>query len=429
MHSQVNLSTRWSGVNIYGALDRNLDLDAGTRTDLLPTLRFSFPAFAPFKSEKEQTTTNLMAPLYLALSSDFSNYSYKKDNEGVVNRKKYSAMDNYLNLTFPQNLFGFLVFSPNFNYQETWYYVFKTDLSEKQNVRPESFARRGVLGLSTSLKTTLFGAFYPKIWKLCGIRHVMTPTVGFSWHPEIKKHDEYVSYTGRGGSGGKQESINFNLSNLFQIKVKDKDKEKKFDLVNFNLSSGYNFVARTHKLAKLSYSLRSDFIRGLNFSLSATHDFYDEKTGELKRRFPRLIYFSLNTDLSFQGRESLGGEEKEGGESGLREEPKGWGIRISHRYSESKFYGTTSKSQWVSSSLDLWLTKNWQLGYVNRFDFQSKKITEQSFDLYRDMHCWEGRFSWVIQGYRSGYYFKINIKSLPEVKIEKSPAGLRGMFF
>jgi hypothetical protein len=125
----------------------------------------------------------------------------------------------------------------------------------------------------------------------------------------------------------------------------------------------------------------------------------------------------------------LGGEEKEGGESGLREEPKGWGIRISHRYSESKFYGTTSKSQWVSSSLDLWLTKNWQLGYVNRFDFQSKKITEQSFDLYRDMHCWEGRFSWVIQGYRSGYYFKINIKSLPEVKIEKSPAGLREMFF
>jgi lipopolysaccharide assembly outer membrane protein LptD (OstA) len=428
LHSQVNLSTRWSGASIYGALDRNLDLDAGTRTDLLPTLRFSFPAFTPFKSEKGETTTDWYRSLYLTFSSDFSNYSYKEDNEGVVDRKKYSTMDNYLNLIFPQNLFGFLVFSPNFNYQETWYYVFKTDLSEKQNLRPESFARRGVLALSTSFKTTLFGTFYPKIWKLCGIRHVVTPTVGFSWHPEIKKHDEYVSYTGKGGSGGKQESMNFNLSNLFGIKIKDKDKEKKFDIFNFNLGTGYNFVAKAHKLANLSSSLRSNFIRGLDFSFSATHDFYDEKTGELKKRFPRLVYFSLNTNLSLQGKGLSEKSEEESGSSGVQAGGI-WGLTISHSYSETKSYGTVSKNHWVNLSLDLWLTKNWHLGYVNRYDFPSKKITEQSFDLYRDMHCWEGRFSWVIQGYRSGYYFKINIKSLPEVKIEKSRGGLREMFF
>jgi lipopolysaccharide assembly outer membrane protein LptD (OstA) len=424
LHSQVNLSTRWSGASIYGALDRNLNLDLGTRTDLLPTLRFSFPAFTPFKSGKGQTTTNWLGSLYLTLSSDFSNYSYKKDFGGVVNRKKYSTMDNYLNLTFPFNLFGFLVLSPNFNYQETWYYVFKTDLSERQNVFSESFARRGIFGLSLNANTTLFGTFYPKISKLYGIRHVMTPAVSFSWHPEIKKHNEYVSYTGRGGSGGKQESINFNLSNLFWIKVKDKDKEKKFELLNFNLSTGYNFLAKTHKLANLSSSLRSNFIRGLDFSFSAAHDFYDEKTGELKKRFPRLIYFSLNTNLFFTGKN----REEKAGELGAGVGSV-WGLRISHSYSETHSFSRVFKNHWVSSSLDLWLTKNWHLGYVNRYDFQSKKITEQSFDLYRDMHCWEGRFSWVLQGFRSGYYFKINIKSLPEVKIEKSPGGLREMIF
>ena len=72
---------------------------------------------------------------------------------------------------------------------------------------------------------------------------------------------------------------------------------------------------------------------------------------------------------------------------------------------------------------------NWHLNYLNRYDFEEKKITEQTFELYRDMHCWEGRFTWVLQGYRQGYYFRINIKALPEVKIEKSRGGLREMLF
>jgi len=87
------------------------------------------------------------------------------------------------------------------------------------------------------------------------------------------------------------------------------------------------------------------------------------------------------------------------------------------------------KTHWASLSVDLWLTENWHLDYLNRYDFEDEKITEQTFELYRDMHCWEGRFTWVLQGYRQGYYFRINIKALPEVKIEKSRGGLREMLF
>jgi len=69
------------------------------------------------------------------------------------------------------------------------------------------------------------------------------------------------------------------------------------------------------------------------------------------------------------------------------------------------------------------------LNYHNRYDFAENKITEQTFEFYRDMHCWEGRFTWIATGYREGYYFRINIKALPEVKIEKSRGGLREVFF
>ncbi|MCK4385318.1 MAG: hypothetical protein KAW52_03555, partial [candidate division Zixibacteria bacterium] len=103
-----------------------------------------------------------------------------------------------------------------------------------------------------------------------------------------------------------------------------------------------------------------------------------------------------------------------------------WSVNISHRFSKSR---EGNKNHWASTSLRLPLTKHWLLNYLNRYDFAEKKITEQTFELYRDMHCWEGRFTWIVSGYREGYYFRINIKALPEIKIEKSRKGIREIFF
>jgi len=103
-----------------------------------------------------------------------------------------------------------------------------------------------------------------------------------------------------------------------------------------------------------------------------------------------------------------------------------WSVNISHRFSKSR---GGSENHWATMSLRLPLTRHWLLNYLNRYDFTEKKITEQTFELYRDMHCWEGRFTWIVSGYRQGYYFRINIKALPEIKIEKSQKGIREIFF
>ena len=47
------------------------------------------------------------------------------------------------------------------------------------------------------------------------------------------------------------------------------------------------------------------------------------------------------------------------------------------------------------------------------------RITGQSYSFYRDLHGWEARFRWTPSGVRNGYFFKINIKELPQVKFER----------
>ena len=204
-----------------------------------------------------------------------------------------------------------------------------------------------------------------------------------------------------------------------------------------NFSSAYNFLAKERKLSNLSTTLRSSAIRNVGLTFSASHDFYDKNTGRLKLLSPRWIYFSFDTRVSFRGswqeRKAETVEEFEGltpPEEGLRGSSgrvtQTWSVSISHRFSKTR---GASENHWASLSLGLPLTRHWLLDYRNRYDFAEEKIIEQTFEIYRDMHCWEGRFTWIVNGYRQGYYFRINIKALPEIKIEKSQKGIREMLF
>ncbi|MDE0462044.1 MAG: hypothetical protein OXH93_06540, partial [Caldilineaceae bacterium] len=51
------------------------------------------------------------------------------------------------------------------------------------------------------------------------------------------------------------------------------------------------------------------------------------------------------------------------------------------------------------------------------------KISAQSLSLYRDLHCWEARFSWYPAGFNKGFFFKINIKDIPQIKFEHRRGG------
>jgi lipopolysaccharide assembly outer membrane protein LptD (OstA) len=422
IHSQASLNSKYSGAGIYLAFDQVENLDTDSKTLRLPTFKITQPSFSPFKSKSDQPKRWYQS-LYLSFSSSFQNYYSKARLNENFTRKKFMTVDNALHLDFPQTLFGWLILSPGLNYRESWYYVYETDQS-KGKVKANSPARRGTYSLGLNARTTLYGTFHTKLGPVTGIRQVMTPSLAFVFVPEIKRHQAYVSYTGVGSGGGKAQSLNFSFTHLLQMKTQKEGKEKKFELFNYTLSTSYNFLAKERKLSNFASSLRSNAIPGIGFELAFTHDPYNPTTKELDLSHLRLLNFSLNTDLSYNG---VWGAQKdeEGQKSGGRE----YNLSLNHRYSETRYSPGTIKNHWISLSLDFWLTQKWHISYLTRYDFSLKQLSEQTFTFYRDLHCWEGHFTWIVNGYRQGYYFRINIKSLPEVKIEKGMAGIRELVY
>lgn len=423
IHSSASLSTKYSEAGIYIALDQLENLDENSKTLKLPTFRISKSSFSLFKSAADQPKRWYQS-LYLSFSSSFQNYYSKTELTEGFTRKKFSTLDNSISLSFPQKLFGYIVLSPSFNYRGSFYYVFETDQSEEKGIKANSFAHRSSYSLGLNASTTIYGTFSPKIGPVSGIRQVITPSLGFSFVPGIKKHLDYVSYTGVGSGSSKAQSLNFSLSHLLQVKTQKEGKEKKFELFGYTLSSGYNFLAQEHKLSNLSSRLWSNAIPGINFELSFTHDPYNLVTKELQLSRLRLLNLSLSTSLFHRG--TLPFRSKKGEQEKSR---KGYVLSLSHRYSETREATGIYKNHWLSLSLDFWLTEKWHISYDTRYDFTSKELTEQSFVFRRDLHCWEGSFTWITTGYREGYYFRINIKALPEVKVEKGMAGLRELIY
>ena len=67
--------------------------------------------------------------------------------------------------------------------------------------------------------------------------------------------------------------------------------------------------------------------------------------------------------------------------------------------------------------------------YDTRYSIEDKTVASQSLNILRDMHCWQGEFTWIPSGPIAGYYVKIYIKSLPDIKVEKSEGGISGRYY
>lgn len=67
--------------------------------------------------------------------------------------------------------------------------------------------------------------------------------------------------------------------------------------------------------------------------------------------------------------------------------------------------------QTLGLSGDVSITPKWKVNFRTGFDFDTKKFSYTQIDFYRDLHCWEMRFSWIPSGFRKSWTFGINVKA------------------
>ncbi len=346
-------------------------------------------------------------------------------------------------LTDVRTLLGFIRVSPRFSYSGVYY---SRDQSGAEN------QLGGVWSAGVGVNTAIFGTFRPNLGPLRAIRHVITPSAAFAYQPQNQSllyqdangifRSRFDGVTGISLSGGEAKAINFGLRNDIHAKWGDPTHPKVLNnLVLLNTTGSYNILAKkggAKPLSDISTALQFRPIQLSNFDFGFLNNPYDGK----------LLNFSASTGISFQGQSRYGvGDEailtEPGAEAvrapnaltpqGLTSTALPWQATASIYYQKSRGRAVTggytpwSSTARLNGSTGLNLSKNWRVDYLCQFDLKAGTMVSQFFTVKRELHCWEMQFTRSISGdVGNEYYFKINVKNLPEVYYEQGSRALRG---
>lgn len=401
-----------------------------------------------------------------------------KTSDSTITKMDHLSSANH-NLNFslnsPKRYFGWLYLNQGMQVNEDWFdrtTDYTTDSARTQiaSTEKKGFAARHLFTYNISANTKIYGTFQPNLGPVHALRHVATPSLGFSYRPDFSDprwgYFERVTLQGSRGDStirrdrfggstptGKTASMNMSLGNLFQMKTGTEDNPKKIDLFNLNFSTGHNFAAKELKQADLTSSLFANPAQNLSISLGASHSFYvfDYRLGRTINRFLykdgrflRLTNVNLGASFRLQSksRETGGTGETPPAEGQTEEEETLPAVK--DRFAPQQFFSDTAVPWQASFSLtynysrfdprrpiktaqlsvdnvEIKLTKNWRVGMSGQFDWREKRIVDQRYTIYRDLHCWEMQFFWTPTGFSKGFYFRLGIKAplLQDLKLER----------
>lgn len=453
-------------VTITGSASYSQNFSTGTGSLRLPQLNIAINQFYLFKP-KDGIRKGLLENINVNTGFNFVNSVNVEEGEFFKKEmwdKLQTGLTNKVNLSTNTTIAKYFTFSLAANVDN----ALTTKVLEKKynpiTNKVETNFNRKIAGFSTfstsgSLQTTLYGTkLFKKGSKIMGIRHMMTPSVGFSYSPDFgnEKFGYYKNYYDAAGaitpysifsggvigspSQGETASINFNIANNIEMKIRsDKDslgvkKIKLFD--NLSISGGYNFAAEKYKWSIFNISGQSSFFDSkLRINTSLTVDpyrSYFESGSDNRIRTEDFGHFSIQgfniqlnyplSEIIFGKKEELSKKYHQIGEirnevyyfddDGYARFHQPWSLDISAQYSYNKTstrFGNKVASLGVNGRISL--TPYWSVNGSTRYDIVSKKLAYTRLGFSRDQRSFSINFNWVPFGQYKVYDFFIGIKA------------------
>jgi hypothetical protein len=376
---------------------------------------------------------------------------------------------------------GPLQIAPNISYRERWYAqkFFRTwnDQTEKLDTSiQKGFYSAREMSVGLSFNTAIFGKYQTKNKEahIQAIRHVIRPTFGFNYKPDLMEPYYYREQVDTAGnevllsvfdgsifgpfSPGKSGGISFGIDNNLEMKVRDtkdstsKDGTKIVKLIDgFGISGGYNFLADSFKLSTFNLYARSYLFEKINITANAVLDPYkrDAKTGRPINEYAwenggksigSIVSGSVNISTTLQSKKKDESQKsademiKQQGDNMsqdqmmqqldyVRRNPAEftdfnipWSVSIGANLSYAKVLQPdyTFKNE-ISSSFnftgDFNISPKWKVGATGFYDLRNFKLQSLTTFISRDLHCWQMSINITPVGLYRSFNISINPKS------------------
>lgn len=506
--SSISYSRNWGGkVNLsINALHSQNSRDS-SYAFTLPNITLSVSTFYPFKQKtrvgKEKPWEKISFGYSTSLQNkiNFKESEFKEEfgTQAFTDRFK-NGMSHNFNIGLPSfQLFKYLNFNPSISYGQNWFFraseaVYDAETNKVVLQQGSQFGHFGITqnySGSVSMSTRLYGMFnFGRYSTVQAIRHVISPSVSLSLSPEkgtyangyrtynytdvngVDQEYQYNIYTGQLLSApgkGKSATASISIGNNLEAKMRDpsdstgKGSKKVKLLDQLNFSTGYNFLADSLKMNKISASMSTNLFGKVNISASAGFDPYAiHLVGTRPVRFNqyavtagqglmRFTNASASASYSISGKGQINGNdgrEDSGSPADYYQRiyyhpvtgeyiPGGWlyytnpnvpwsmnfntnfGCNVNPIYNKdtAALENDVKYTATLGVSGNIKLTPRMSINASSGYDFIAKKITTTQISATYDLHCFNIAVSWVPLGTWQSYSFKIaaNAASLADL--------------
>ena len=486
VNNQINSSIAYNKGFANGKynLTTNARVSQNTTTrDVLiafPEVTFTVSSFTPFKPKYKSVADKWYENISMNYTTSFRNEVRTKDSILFKSRKN----NEFANFFDTSGRYGMVHTIPiQTSFKVLKFYTLSTSITLNeywygQTIRKDTFngavVNQNVNGFERALtytprvgiNTRYYGIKNFAKGKITAIRHVLSPSVDFSYNPDygLARYGYYQNYTNNQGEikqysifeqgivgspgVGRQGNVGFALDNNFEMKIKTgKDTAQKVEKIqvfeSIRLGGSYNLFADSLNLSNINIAGRTKLFKNVSINASTNIDPYVneiKKSNELNTIYRVNEFYAngggklglitdanIGLNASFNAntfkKKTTTKKVYEGELKYINDLPEEyydfnipWTLAINYsigynRYNNLNNPANPNYIQTLNFNGDFNLTSNWKIGYTSGYDIKNKQVTFTSIDFIRQLHCWEFKLNWIPIGTRQSFLFTINVKS------------------
>lgn len=449
-----------------------------------PNMNFRMTQIYPFRKKGKGSNLKWYDNIGVSYSAELRNSIQTKEDELFKTplSKWNNGFKHSIPLSTTINLIKDVSLTPSFNYDGV---LFLNSIEknwvrdtaggpghvETDTINGLHYAHNYRASVSLGYNPTIYGMYmFKPNSKIYAIRHVIRPSISVSYLPKLGvKNSKYekvyydddgaahnysifenkiysIARTPEKASG----SVQLTLDNNLEMKVRNdkdttgKEEFKKIKLLeSLKISASYDMFADSLNWSTIRISARTKIFRDkMNIDLTATLDPYLMnadlvKVNKYNGGLGRLTNVTLTTGWQFSSDNGEKKKEKNDLVGGFYDKYTDfevpWSFSVDYNLNYSQSYmrnpepGATralskgNLTQMLRVNGDFSLTPKWKIGFSSGYDFANHEVTATSFNISRDLHCWDMAFSCIPFGTHQSYNFQINVRSslLRDLKLTK----------
>jgi hypothetical protein len=366
-----------------------------------PELKFTLPSARLFPGAGSQGNSSLLSTLYWNLGSRFTSERSTWEDSSSWN----AGLKLQSGLTASTRPGGILAISPSLSAAGVLY-----NKDRSGNTLPGWM--HGSAGLT--LSTDLYGIFTGRLFGYSLLRHTITPSASVRWAPDsyidarggfapVEYADTVFAQFGDMGLPSSGTLFTFSLVNLLEGKKFVREAVQRRSLAELSFSTTYSPDREMRRFTNIAAGLNLTPAQWLSTRLDASYNPYERRTETV----------SVTTGVQLSGIDPTLRPD-----SGTVLSPLSWRLSVSHNWRPDLTETDTDLNKLrFQATIDI--TSRWNVSYSGYYDIAEQDFISHDYTIRRDLDSWEAIFTRHVSNIDTGFYFRINIKAFPDIKLEQ----------